>query len=66
MMGHKMSNFKTGDKVVTVAGNRINGKPGIMEVVQTGKRWSDYAAVTCLKQNGKITLFLEKNLRKVI
>jgi hypothetical protein len=54
--------MKIGDKVRTTKGCRIAGNPGILTVVEIGKKWGCYDAVMCRKPNGDVRLFLAKNL----
>lgn len=54
--------FKVGDKVITKKGCRMNGPPGILEIVKIGEKWSTYDACVCKKPDGSKRLFLCKNL----
>ena len=55
--------MKVGDKVYTIKGCRIGGNPGILKIIETGKKWLSYNAVICEKSNGTKRMFLVKNLR---
>lgn len=59
------SKIEVGDKVRTTKGCRIKGTHGNLIVVEIGRKWKAYNAVLCRKVDGKIKLFLEKNLVKV-
>jgi len=64
-MVKQRNKLKVGDIVITVKGCRFNGPPGNMEVVTTGKKWGKYNSVVCRKPDGRVSAFLEKNLRLV-
>jgi len=57
-----MAEFKPGDEVRTVKGCRNNGPGGVLVICETGKKWKDYDACLCRKQNGSLRLYLTKNI----
>lgn len=55
-------NFSLGELVITKKGCRIKGCMDTLEVVGLDRKWGQYPAVMCKKQDGSIRLFLSKNL----
>jgi len=61
-----MSKFRVGDIVHTTQGNRVNG--GIedrLTVLEVNRKWKQYHAVLCRREDFSRHLYLEKNLELV-
>jgi len=57
--------LKVGDKVKTMKGCRINGTYDTLLVLDINKKWKEYDACLCQKEDGSKRVFLTKNLQIV-